>query len=415
MPSVHRTLSLEDVHSHVRDELSGSLSEGCLGVELEWLTVYPGNPQELVSHVLLKQLVDFEEPLPSGGRLNIEPGGQVEISSAPASSLGVICSTAASADIELIQSKLDPAGIRLLGVGLDPYRHNPRVLAVPRYQAMERYFDSAWRQGRRMMRDTAAVHVNLDAGLEDQTARWRLVHDLGPTLLACFANSAIAGGRPTGWRSTRMAIWQSLDPSRTRPAEGGPDPVSDWTSYTLGARVMFIGQGSGLRPILTSLTFGEWMDEGHDLGYPTVDDLALHLTTLFPPIRPRGWLELRMIDALPEPWWRVPVAVCTALIYDRLAAGRAEKYLKPTRGLWVEAAMHGMSHPKLAQSARVCFANAINALEGMDVDTETLAATHDYYDRYVRRGRSPADDQLDLWTAMSAVNGIDSGLEEIWT
>lgn len=415
MPSAHRTLSVADVHDHIRDEITGSLSEGCVGVELEWLTVYRDNPVELVSHDLIKRLLEPERPLPSGGRLNFEPGGQLEVSSAPASSVGVICADAASADIELIQTKLEPAGIRLLGIGLDPCRHNPRVLDVPRYQAMEKYLDSQWPNGRRMMRDTASVHVNLDAGLEDQAGRWRFVHDLGPMLVACFSNSALAGGKPTGWRSSRMAIWQSIDPSRTRPVALGPDPASDWAGYALAARVMFMGDGTALRAIHSGLTFGQWMDSGHELGYPTLEDLDLHLTTLFPPIRPKAWLELRMIDALPEPWWRVPVAVCMALTYDRAAARRVQKYLEPARGLWVEAAMYGMSHPTLALAARVCFANAINALEGMEVDSKTLAATHDYYDRYVRRGRSPADDQLDFWTAMGAINETNMGLEKIWT
>jgi glutamate--cysteine ligase len=415
MPSAHRTLSVEDLHDHVRDEITGSLSEGCVGVELEWLTVFRNNPAEPVSHDLLKRLLEPEKPLPSGGRLTFEPGGQLEISSAPASSVGVICADAASADIELVQAKLDQAGIRMVGIGLDPYRRNPRVLEMPRYRAMEAYFDSAWPNGRRMMRDTAAIQVNLDAGLEDQAGRWRLVHALGPVLLACFSHSALSNGRPTGWRSTRMAIWQSLDASRTSPAAHVDDPVNDWSAYAMAANVMFISKANDLVPVLSPMTFAQWMDRGHELGYPTIEDLSLHLTTLFPPIRPRGWLELRMIDALPEPWWRVPVAICMALAYDRLAAKRAEKYLEPAAGLWVEAAMHGMSHPVLARAARVCFANAINALEGMEVDSETLAATHDYYDRYVRRGRSPADDQLNFWTAMGAVNETNIGLEEIWT
>ena len=224
MPSLRRTLSAEEVHAYVRDEVSGSLSEGCVGVELEWFTVYRDNPAQLVSHELLKELLRPDQPLPSGGRLNFEPGGQIEVSSAPASSLGVICADAASADLELIQTKLGQAGIGLLGIGLDPCRHSPRVLEVPRYRAMEEYLDSAWPNGRRMMRDTAAIQVNIDAGLEGQGDRWRLVHDLGPTMLACFSNSALSDGRPTGWRSTRMAIWQSLYPTRTRPAISVGDP-----------------------------------------------------------------------------------------------------------------------------------------------------------------------------------------------
>ena len=66
----------------------------------------------------------------------------------------------------------------------------------------------------------------------------------------------------------------------------------------------------------TLLRARDWVEAGHPLGFPTADDLAYHLTTLFPPVRPKGWLELRMIDALPDPWWRVPVAVAAAWIDD---------------------------------------------------------------------------------------------------
>ncbi|MDQ4149305.1 MAG: glutamate-cysteine ligase family protein [Actinomycetota bacterium] len=414
MPSARRTLSFQDVRSHVRDEISGSLSEGCVGVELEWLALDPQKPEKVIPLELLEQLLDPAEPLPSGGRLTFEPGGQVEISSSPTSCLRIVC-PAASADIGLIQSKLSTLGIRLIGVGLNPYRSSPRLLDLPRYRAMEEYLDNEWPKGRSMMRDTASVQVNIDAGLGEEAARWRFVHALGPALTACFSNSAILNGRPTGWRSTRMATWQSLDASRTRPASGTGDPVTDWTDYALQARVMFIKRAEeDLQPVLTPLTFGEWIDRGHDHRYPTIEDLALHLTTLFPPVRPRGWLELRMIDALPDPWWRVPLAICTALVYDRLAFKRAEKVLEPVADLWVEAAMQGMSHPRLANAVRICFANAMNALEGMDVDSETIAATRDYYDRYVRRGRSPADDQLALWTALGAIKGTDDSLEAIW-
>ena len=68
------------------------------------------------------------------------------------------------------------------------------------------------------------------------------------------------------------------------------------------------------------LPFARWIHEGHELGWPTLDDFAYHLTTLFPPVRPRGWLELRVVDALPDAWWPVAVAVTTALLDD--AEGR---------------------------------------------------------------------------------------------
>src|SRR5207302_1910655 len=73
--------------------------------------------------------------------------------------------------------------------------------------------------GRLMMCSTASVQVCVDAGADDadMTTRWEALHALGPVLVALFANSPLRGGRPTGWRCTRQAIWSRIDPSRTRP------------------------------------------------------------------------------------------------------------------------------------------------------------------------------------------------------
>jgi gamma-glutamylcysteine synthetase len=111
-----------------------------------------------------------------------------------------------------------------------------------------------------------------------------------------------------------------------------------------------------------------WVEFGHPLGWPTADDLAYHLTTLFPPVRPKGWLELRMIDSLPDPWWRVPVAVAAALVDDVDAVGAARQ----AAGRWLEAARHGLGDEVLADAAQV---GAERALAGLDrVGADPLTA-----------------------------------------
>ncbi len=146
--------------------------------------------------------------------------------------------------------------------------------------------------------------------------RWRLAHDLGPVLAASFANSPLAHGVPTGWRSTRLAVWFDVDPGRSAPVvTSAPGPRS-WADYALAARVMLMRcSDDEHRPLKEDLAFSDWIAEGHELGWPTPEDLEYHLTTLFPPVRPRRWLELRMIDALPDPWWQVPVAVAAVLLH----------------------------------------------------------------------------------------------------
>jgi glutamate--cysteine ligase len=120
-------------------------------------------------------------------------------------------------------------------------------------------------------------------------------------------------------------------------------------------------------PLLEPLTAGDWVAHGHPLGWPTPDDIAYHLTTLFPPVRPRGWLELRMIDALPDPWWRVPVAVAAALVDDTEAVAAAG----PVAGRWWPAARAGLADPQLAGVARVAAARALAGLDRVGADPLT--------------------------------------------
>jgi glutamate--cysteine ligase len=282
---------------------------------------------------------------------------------------------------------------------------------------METYFNSFGTEGRTMMCSTGAIQVNLDIGTGDEVEeRWRLVHLIGPTLAAAFANSPFLRGVPTGWRSTRLAVWRSLDRSRTSPVRlDCPGPES-WTRYALEARVMMIrASQERYLPLLERRSFEEWMTDGHEAGFPDLDDLAYHLTTLFPPVRPRGWLELRMIDGMPDPWWRVPVMIAAALIYDPEASQRARRACAPAADLWVEASRHGLAHPALASAARECFAAALEALPRIEAFGPSAAAAAAFHDRFVARGRSPADDLLDAWATTGAQFPTDQPLEPAWT
>jgi glutamate--cysteine ligase len=116
-------------------------------------------------------------------------------------------------------------------------------------------------------------------------------------------------------------------------------------------------------------------------------------------VRPKGWLELRMLDAVPDPWWRVAVAVVVALLDDPAAFDVAERACAPVAGCWAEAAAHGLAHPGLASAVRTCFAAALSSMPGLGVDPATIAAAEAFVENYVERGRCPGDDLLDAWTA----------------
>jgi glutamate--cysteine ligase len=285
---------------------------------------------------------------------------------------------------------------------------------------MEQFFDRSGPWGRVMMCSTASVQVCVDAGQEQSGPsgfrwRWHLLHGLGPVLVASFANSPFQDGRMSGWKSTRQAVWSRLDPSRTRaPADAEPgaadrgprwpedtDPREDWVSYVLDAQVMLLRDpGSRRWTAPTGLTFRDWV-RGAAGPPPTADDLTYHLSTLFPPVRPRGHLELRVIDAQPGDGWIVPTAVVSALLDDPVAAQAAmaavEPLQKDTRPgeLLLRAARHGQDDPQLATASRECFAAADAGLVRLGAPASIRDAVTGFADRYVLRGRCPADDRLD--------------------
>jgi ergothioneine biosynthesis glutamate--cysteine ligase EgtA len=364
--------------------------------------------------------------LPSGATLTTEPGGQLEISSQPAESLaGLVAAT--QTDLTALRAAVGDAGLELAGFGLDPLRPPRRLLDLPRYAAMEAFFDRDGPWGRRMMCGTASVQVCLDAGDESDGAdgyrrRWQLVHAIGPVLVAAFANSPLRAGRPTGWRSSRQQAWSHMDPGRTRAPKIGPDPRHAWTRYALEAQVMCVREeGAADWSAPPGLTFRDWVrgradDAGRAaagpakagpaparaLRRPTAGDLDYHLSTLFPPVRPHGHLELRMIDAQPGDGWIVPLAVTTALVDDARAAdvamAAAERLWagqsSDGRGLWRRAARLGPADPDIARASRECFEAARAALSRQSAPAAVQSAADAFFERYVSRDRCPADDQL---------------------
>lgn len=381
-----------------------------LGVEVEWLVREPRDPWLPLSSERLDAAHAAVRTVPLRSALTIEPGGQLELSSPPADSL-MECVGTVSADLDAVRAELRRDGLVLVGVGHDPRRTPRRYLRAPRYDAMEACLDRTGPAGRAMMCASASVQVCLDAGYEEpgplgHVRRWWLAHLLGPVLTAVFANSPAAGGRPTGWVSTRQLRWDRIGAGRA----GGPvldaDPRTAWARHVLDSPVMCVRDGGGPWQVPRGLTFRAWVRTGAPRP-ATREDLDYHATTLFPPVRPRGHLELRMIDAQPgDDGWIVPLAVTTALFEDPEAAETAYRAVKPlaerTRSgpaphnaLWRDAARVGLADPELREVAASCFAAALRALPRLGATAGVVDAVEAYRDRHVARGRCPADDLLD--------------------
>jgi glutamate--cysteine ligase len=277
---------------------------------------------------------------------------------------------------------------------------------------MEKFFDREGPWGRQMMCGTASVQVCLDAGDDGAgesgyRSRWRLLHAIGPVLVAAFANSPLRGGQPTGWRSARQQVWSKVDPGRTRAPTAAHnddgDPRDAWAAYALDAGLMCVRDpGSADWTAPAGLTFRDWVrDAGSGtLRAPTAEDLDYHLSTLFPPVRPRGHLELRMIDAQPGDGWIVPAAVATALAGDERAADAAMAAAEPVwdradHDPWLRAARSGPADPQISRASKQCFEAADAALGRAGAPAAIRRAVADFTERYVLQDRCPANDQLD--------------------
>lgn len=258
---------------------------------------------------------------PGGGRITLEPAGQVEYSGPPLDTPAL-----ALDDLRSVVADLEKAaenfGVRMLACGYNRHCSDEDLqllIRKPRYLAMDRHFSAIGPFGRRMMRATCSLQINLDFGPTETVAeRWRLANMIAPSLNVLFANSPHCyEGRQ--YRSFRYEIWRHADPARTGRLYDRPDldPVADYLRFALDASVMFLPDGAGGYTLPDGeLSFRQWMAGTSRYHHPDWNDWLTHLTTLFPDVRARGWMEFRSIDALPAALWDVPVALAATLMYD---------------------------------------------------------------------------------------------------
>jgi glutamate--cysteine ligase len=358
------------------------------GVELEWTVHHRDDPARPLDISALRAALGPHaprsiepnspmSPLPGGGLVTVEPGGQVEISAPPATQLAHLYEQV-EADIAALNRLLARHGLVTGRSGIDPHRPPAPVLHTPRYAAMTHAFAPYQPHGEAMMRSTAGLQVCVDAG-PDPVERWRALHALGPALLAAFANARRHAGRDTGWASARMRAWFGLDPRRTAPAYDAGDPIGAWVRYAMAAPLLCVRRDGDCWHAPPETTFADWIHgapvrppgRGPDQPrQPTLDDLSYHLTTLFPPVRPRGYLEVRYLDTQPPGEWIAPVTALTSLLTDSETVAAAERRAAPAIGRWEAAARSGTADPAIATAARGLLALA---LENLPADTPPRA------------------------------------------
>jgi glutamate--cysteine ligase len=350
----------------------------------------------------------LEYLIDSGGRLTFEPGAQVEFSTAVYESV-----TQAMVDIDDVVARLRSAftehSVELAAIGIDVWNDVetvPQQLRAGRYTAQAAYYRQRGHWGAIMMRHTASLQINLDLGPDEVwQQRWLAANLASPLLTATFACSPGLGAV-----CSRARAWQELDPTRSGFPRllidgSGDDPRLEWGQAAIEADVMMFRTDSvHYEPGCPGCSFEKWITDGHPRwGWPTVEDLEYHVTTLFFEVRPRGFLELRAGEALPGPMRSVPVALMTALLYDDQAREEAIDLLAPLRpnlpDFWRRAAIDGVRDPVLRELAFGLWSLALRAagrLPESFIGRREVEAAESFLADFTAHGRMPTDELLAL-------------------
>ena len=232
--------------------------------------------------------------------ITIEPGGQFELSGAP---LSTIAETALEYDEHIDELTEISRSLNLSWSGLGHFpegdAESAPLMPKPRYGILERRLRAVGGEGLDMMRQTATVQVNLDYDSEaDAMRKLRLGLMLHPIVIALYANSACVDGAWSDVMSRRAQIWETTAPLRTRLPDVVYQPNArfrDYLNWSLEAPMLFVHR-EGRYVDCTGLSFRRFMAEGFGDYHATVGDYALHLSTLFPDVRLKKFLEIRGAD-----------------------------------------------------------------------------------------------------------------------
>lgn len=383
---------------------------GRVGLEAEVIPIRAGDGSSVLPSTpcgtlpvlrgMARRLGWKEEPTPGGiprfvlgaaGVLSFEPGGQIEFASSPMPSLDALDGEVRRF-FDALTRAMEREGIRLVARGVDPA--NPLaaaqlVLGGDRYPRQRAHYDRRGESGRRMMLQSAALHLNLDFGA-DPAASWSVANLTAPHLIALFANSPRRCGANVPHRSHRAALWRSLDPTRTGAFPRSEDPAGSYLEFALGAESFLLGE-----PGAPSEPYERWHARG-----ASESAFEQHLSTLFPEVRPRGYLEIRSVDALPARWCVVPAAVASVLIGVPETRDRVLRDLPPPSTDRLERAGRlGLADPELSAESRWLCERVAEGMAGLGPDfmgAAVRARVEAFLDTFTSRGLDPGSAEDDF-------------------
>lgn len=293
-----------------------------IGTEYEKLAVEPGTARAIpfsgpagVERLLIGLADRFGwEPQDEGGRtialrrggasITLEPGGQVELSGAPFKTLHETREEL-RVHVHELTAVGQELGMAFLGFGMQPVTPLAEIEWVPkqRYAIMRDYMPRVGSLGHRMMKQTATVQANIDyADESDAMRKLRIGMAVSPVVNAMFANSCISEGDLNGQMSYRGHVWSDTDRQRSgllRFAFRRDASFQDYVEWALDVPLYFVLRDGRYRTEVTGLPFRRFLAAGLDGTPATFDDWRLHLTTLFPEARLKGYLEIRSADSQP--------------------------------------------------------------------------------------------------------------------
>ena len=253
----------------------------------------------------------------NGAAISLEPGGQLELSGAPLRSLHETCSES-NLHLEQVKEVASEIGAGYIGLGYHPTARLEDVPVMPkgRYDIMSRYMPRVGGLGHEMMFRTCTIQVNLDFSSEaDMIKKFRVGLALQPIATAMFAASPFREGRPNGFMSYRAHVWTDVDNARSGMLpwvfEDGMS-FERYVDYALDVPMYFIYRDGKYHDV-AGKSFRDFLTRklpGFEHVEPTMADWADHLTTIFPEVRLKKFLEMRGADgglwrricALPALW-----------------------------------------------------------------------------------------------------------------
>ncbi len=343
--------------------------------------------EPIVEHENIIGLVDVT----GGGAISLEPGGQFELSGAAVETVHETCAEL-MAHLAQLREVARPLGIGFLGIGMSPKWTLAEMPVMPkgRYRIMTAYMPKVGRHGLDMMYRTCTVQTNLDFSSEaDMVKKLRVGLALQPIATALFANSPFTEGKPNGFLSFRSQIWRDTDPDRTGMLPWVFEPgmgFERWVDYALDVPMYFVKRGDTYIDVagqsFRTLLGGQL--EVIPGERATLSDWANHLTTIFPEVRLKRYLEMRGADA--GPWRRLPAlpAFWVGLLYDEDSLAAAWDLVK---------AWSAEERQKLRDDVpRLGFGAAIRERSVLDLATECLELARKGLSRRDRLDRNDCDE-----------------------